>query len=137
MSDPIHEHERAIAEALLAEQEAPPPDAPRAPTPADPVPVEYPRVVANNRPLRDMTAEIVAVLHQANEPPRLFVQAGRLVRLRQDERGQAWLEPVTDLHLRHRLSQIADVVHTTGDHDQVWHVVPPLALMRDVLAMET
>jgi hypothetical protein len=94
-------------------------------------------ILGNNRPLRDISAEIVALLHRANEPPRLFVQAGRLVRLRQDERGQAWLEPVTDLHLRHRLSQIADVVHASGAHDQVWHVVPPLALLRDVLAMET
>ena len=94
-------------------------------------------MVANNRQLRDVTAEIVALLHRANEPPRLFVQAGRLVRLRQDEQGQAWLEPVSDLHLRHRLSQIADVVYATSDPDQVWHVIPSLALMRDVLARET
>src|SRR5689334_16565291 len=111
MSDPIHEHAQAIAAALLAEQEAPPADTPPALPPADAGPVEYPRVVTNNRQLRDVTAEIVALLHRANEPqPYLFVQAGSLVRLRQDERGQAWLEPVTDLHLRHRLSQIADVV---------------------------
>jgi hypothetical protein len=138
MIDPIAKQEQAIAEALLAEQEAPSPDAPPAPPPADPVPVEYPRLVANNRQLRDVTAEIVALLHRANAPqPRLFVQAGRLVRPRENERGQAWLEPVTDLHLRHRLSQIADVVQASGAHDQVWHVVPSLAFMRDILAMES
>src|SRR5262245_4945265 len=136
MSDPITKHQQAIAEALIAEQEAPTADAPQAPPPADPLPVAYPMILGNNRPLRDITAEIVTLLHQANEPPRLFVQAGRLVRLRQDERGQAWLEPVTDLHLRYRLSQIADVVQASSAHDQVWHVVPPLALMRNVLAME-
>jgi len=136
MSDPIAKHEQAIAEALLAEQGAAPPDAPHAPPPADPLPVAYPVILGNNRPFRDITGEIVALLHQANEPqPHLFVQAGRLVRLRQDERGQAWLEPVTDLHLRHRLSQIADVVQVSGD--QVWHVVPSLAFMRDILAMES
>jgi hypothetical protein len=31
MSDPIAKQEKAIADALLAEQEAPPPDAPPAP----------------------------------------------------------------------------------------------------------
>src|SRR5262245_58069587 len=116
MSDPIAKQEQAIAEALLAEQAAPATDASPAPPPADPIPVAYPMILGNNRPFRDITAEIVALLHQANEPqPRLFVQGGRLVRLRQDERGQVWLEPVTDLHLRHRLSQIADVVQASGD----------------------
>src|SRR5438876_5556791 len=135
MADPIYDPGRAIADALLAEQ--PDPDAvPHAPPPAA-APVEYPQVIVNNRPLREITADIVQVLQTTNTPPVLFMQAGRLVRLRQDERGQAWLEPVTDLHLRHRLSQIADVVQTTGNHDQVWHVVPSLALLRDVLAMET
>src|SRR4029453_6165814 len=104
-----------------------------APPPAAPVPIEYPRIVTNNRPMRDVTAEIITLLHRANTPqPRLFVQGGRLVRLRQDEGGQALLEPATDLTLRHRLSQIADVVQVTGD--QVWHVVPSLAFLRDILA---
>ena len=45
---------------------------------------------------------------------------------------------MTELHLRHRLSQVADVVHVTGaHHEQSWHVFPSLSLMRDVLAMET
>src|SRR4030095_6487633 len=105
MSDPIHEQEKAIAEALLGEQDLPAADAPPAPPPADPVPVAYPMILGNNRPFRDITAEIVTLLHQANEPPRLFVQAGRLVRLRQDERGQAWLEPVAGPHLRRQPSQ--------------------------------
>src|SRR5207302_1847932 len=64
-------------------------------------------------------------------------QAGHLVRLRQDERGQVWLEPVSELHLRRRLSLVANVVHATGAHnEQVWHVFPSLTLMRDVLAMD-
>ena len=45
---------------------------------------------------------------------------------------------MTDLHLRHRLSQVADVVQVSGaHHEQSWHVFPSLSLMRDVLAMET
>src|SRR5262245_64875400 len=116
MVDPLREHQQAIAEALLAE----PPDqealrpVPDAAAPDDAVPVEYPRVIVNNRPLRDITAAIVHVLETTNTPPVLFMQAGRLVRLRQDERGQAWLEPVTDLHLRRGLTKVADVVHVCG-----------------------
>src|SRR6266699_3901595 len=135
MVDPIREQEQAIVDALLAEQ--PDQDAvPHAPPPAA-APVEYPRVIVNNRPLREITAEIVQVLQTTNAPPLLFLQAGRLVRLRQDERGQAWLEPVTDLHLRRRLTQVADVVHVSGDQaEHAWHVFPSLTLLRDVLAME-
>src|SRR5262249_45639136 len=138
MVDPMREQEQAIANALLAEppaQDAPGPiRAGVAPDAA--VPGEYPRVIVNNRPLREITAEIVQVLQSTNIPPVLFLQAGRLVRLRQDERGQAWLEPVTDLHLRRRLTQVADVVHVSGaPAEQAWHVFPSLTLLRDVLAM--
>jgi hypothetical protein len=140
MVDPIRDQDRAIVEALLAEP--PEPDPPGYGAEAAPLPaqegIEYPRVIVNNRPLRDLTADIVEVLDRANHPPRLFIQAGRLVRLRQDERGQSWLEPMTDLHLRHRLSQVADVVQVSGGRgEQVWHVFPSLSLMRDVLSMET
>src|SRR5712691_8763457 len=125
MVDPIPNQEQAIAEALLAEQETSGADVPHALSPPAPALVEFPRVMVNNRPLREITADIVQVLHTANTPPRLFVQAGQMVRLRQDERAQAWLEPVTDLHLRHRLSHIADVVHVTGEQgEHAWHVFP-------------
>jgi hypothetical protein len=135
MVEPIRDQEQAIADALLAEQE----DTPHYATQPQlaPAPVELPQVIVNNRPLREITADIVQVLQTANSPPHLFVQAGQLVRLRQDERGHVWLEPVTELHLRRRLSLVADVVHATGVHnEQVWHVFPSLTLMRDVLAMD-
>src|SRR6266436_3896725 len=131
MVDPQRDQDQAIVDALLAEQEThhTGQDAAGA--------IEFPQVVVNNRPLREITAEIVAVLDTANSPPVLYVQAGQLVRLRQDERSHVWLEPVTELHLRRRLSQVADVVHATGAHnEQIWHVFPSLTLMRDVLVME-
>jgi DNA polymerase-1 len=128
MHHPDHDPDRSIVDALLrdSEQEA-----------ADASPEgAYPQVVTNNRPLREVTAEIVQVLHQTNDPPHLFVQAGRLVRLRHGERG-AWIEPVQEYALRRRLSQVADVVHASGDGEQTWHTYPSLSLMRDVLAMDT
>src|SRR5215471_3123691 len=140
MVDPMREQAQAIADALLAEP--PDQDALRPVhtevAPADAIPGEYPQVIVNNRPLREITAEIVQVLQSTNTPPVLFLQAGRLVRLRQDERGQTWLEPVTDLHLRRRLTQVADVVHVSGaPAEHAWHVFPSLTLLRDVLALES
>jgi DNA polymerase-1 len=136
--DPRRDQEEAIADALLAEQETSGADVPHDPPPLPQDPIEFPRVIVNNRPLREITADIVGILHTANSSPVLYVQAGQLVRLRQDERGHVWLEPVTELHLRRRLSQVADVVHATGVHaEQVWHVFPSLTLMRDVLVMES
>ena len=46
-----------------------------------------PEVVANGRPLPDITAEGVAALVAANTPPVLFVRQGSLARVRADERG--------------------------------------------------
>src|SRR2546428_817415 len=125
--DPRRDQEEAIADALLTEQETSGADVPHDPPHLPQDPIEFPRVIVNNRPLREITAEIVAVLDTTNSPPVLYIQAGQLVRLRQDERSHVWLEPVTELHLWRRLSQVADVVHATGAHnDQIWHVFPSL-----------
>ena len=115
MVEPIRDQEQAIADALLAEQENTPYQAPQ--PHHELAPTELPQVIVNNRPLREITADIVQVLSTANSPPHLFVQAGQLVRLRQDERDHVWLEPVTEIHLRRRLSLVADVVHATGVHN--------------------
>jgi hypothetical protein len=50
--------------------------------------------------------------------------------------GHVWIEPLTEMHLRHRLTQVADVVHASQDGEQHWHVWPSLSLMRDILAMD-
>jgi hypothetical protein len=129
MIPPPDDQERALADALLYESQAMPLDAERPP--------DLPRIITNNRPLRDITAEIMEVLERTNDPPVLFVQGGRLVRLRQDDRGHTWLEPVNEYMLRRRVTHIADVVHASGDGEHHWHVFPSLSLMRDLLAMDT
>ena len=127
MTNPELDPERRIADAILNEAD-PPSD-------VEPTP-EFPQVVTNNRPLRDITADIVDVLRQTNDPPVFFTQSGRLVRLRYNERGH-WIEPVNEYALRRRLTQVADVVHRSGDGENHWHVFPTLSLMRDILAMDT
>ena len=125
MPDP----DQALVDALLFEAQA------AADTPE--TDAALPRVVMNNRPLRVITANVVRVLEYANDPPVLFVQSGRIVRLRRDERGQrTWIEPVTDIILRRRLTQVADVVRESGDGERRWHVFPSRSVLLDVLAMD-
>ena len=63
MVEPIRDQEQAIADALLAEQDAPHPTCHTQPH-SEPEPVEFPQVIVNNRPLREITAEIVQVLRR-------------------------------------------------------------------------
>src|SRR5262245_43048243 len=58
------DQERALADALLFESQAMPLDAERPP--------DLPRIITNNRPLRDITADIMEVLERTNDPPVLF-----------------------------------------------------------------
>jgi DNA polymerase-1 len=129
MTDPLPDQHRRIADALLEDTQ----DA----SPSADLPVNFPRVIVNNRPLRALTADIVQVFQRTNDPPVLFVQANRLVRVRRDNQGQVWCEPLTELHLRRRLTQVADVVAASQDGEQFWHVFPSLSVLRDVLAMDT
>ena len=127
MTHPEFDPEQRIADAILNEADASPD--------VEPAP-EFPKIITNkNQPLRALLADIVDVLQQTNDPPALFVQSGRLVRLRDNERGH-WIEPVAEYALRHRLTQVADVVHESGDGEHHWHVFPTLSLMRDILAMD-
>jgi len=123
-SDP----DQALVDALLYEAQV------ASNTPE--IDTERPLVVMNNRPLRSITANVVRVLEHTNHPPVLFVQSGRIVRLRRDERGQAWIEPSLDIILRRRLTQVADVVRESGDGERRWHVFPSRSVLLDVLAMD-
>ena len=127
MTNPEPDPQQRIADAILNEADQAPDVEPAH---------EFPQVITNNRPLRDISADIIEVLAQTNDPPVFFTQSGRLVRLRYNERGH-WIEPVNEYALRRRLTQVADVVHRSGDGENHWHVFPTLSLMRDILAMDT
>src|SRR5262245_1766400 len=59
-----------------------------------------PAVDVSQRPLRDVTGDAVAALHDANDPPAIFVQSSRLVRVRRDEHNRPFVEQLTDAALR-------------------------------------
>ena len=126
----IPDPDQALVDALLFEAQAA--------TDTPEIDAERPLVIMNNRPLRVITANVVRVLEHTNYPPVLFVQSGKIVRLRRDERGQkTWIEPATDIILRRRLTQVADVVRESGDGERRWHVFPSRSVLLDVLAMDT
>jgi hypothetical protein len=93
-----------------------------------------PEVVANGRPLPDITAEGVAALVAANTPPVLFVRQGSLARVRADERGRPIIDRVTEALLRHQLARAAQFVKVRK-RDETIPVPPPPEVVQDVLAL--
>gem|GEM_PF-546096 len=94
--------------AQKAANMAPPTDPP-ADTPAPPTrPAKRPDIVHNGRQLDGLAAEALDALMAANEPPTLFVRAGQLARLRQDEETRPIIEALRTEHMRLALAEAAD-----------------------------
>jgi len=95
---------------------------------------ELPKIVVNNRHLREVTAEALSALAARNDPPELFVRAGRLVRVREDENGIPEIQVMEDNHVKGRLARVADFVRTTEKGET--RVNPPDWTVKDVQALE-
>jgi hypothetical protein len=90
----------------------------------------FTKIVVNNRQLPDVTAEAIEALAARNNPPEIFVRAGRLVRVREDENGTPEIQPMDDPHIKGRLARVADYVRTTEKGET--KVIPPDWLVKDV-----
>jgi hypothetical protein len=95
---------------------------------------ELPKIVVNNRHLREVTAEAIKALEARNEPPEVFVRAGRLVRVREDENGVPEIQTMEDSHVKGRLARVADFVRNTEKGET--KVNPPDWTVKDVLALD-
>ena len=91
---------------------------------------ELPKIVVNNRQLPEVTAEAIAALAARNDPPEIFVRAGRLVRVREDENGIPEIQILEDSHIKGRLARVASYVRTTEKGET--KVIPPDWLVKDV-----
>ena len=97
-----------------------------------------PIIQTNSRYLRQVTADAMAALCQANQPPSFFVRSGELVRVKWDEQHHPKIEPITDIALRGRLDRVANFVvqrtykKTTYEEPHI----PPIEVVKDILAME-
>jgi hypothetical protein len=67
-----------------------------------------PVIQVNGRQLRDVVAEAWEAVPTANDPPFLFRGGGRILRQRELEGGQTWLEPITSVGLFGVLIRVAD-----------------------------
>ncbi len=101
-------------------------------TPLAPAVAPKPRITVNSRHLDEIAAEIVGHLDAANEPPTLFVRAGRPTRIRADEHDRPLIETLDTEHLRLRAAEVARFVRTT--RDGATPVSPPLDAIRAILA---
>jgi hypothetical protein len=92
----------------------------------------------NNRELRDISAEAIAALQHANDPPVLFVRSGQAVHVVSDELGRHTIVEASEAFLRGRMTRSADFRRLVHDKNRQPHypaVNPPIDTVRDVLAL--
>ena len=92
---------------------------------------DRPQVVARGRQLRDIVADTWQAVLASNDPPRLFVRGGVLVRVKHDEAG-ARLETLDEAATYGLLARVGDWVQVTDEGAEV--VFPPHDVARDLLA---
>jgi hypothetical protein len=96
-------------------------------------------IKTNNRHLRDVTADTLEALETSNNPPEMFVRAGALVRVREDEHGTPQIQNMDLNHVRGRADRCADFVRITkqGDNWIKTRVNPPEIVVKDLMALPT
>ena len=99
--------------------------------PSAPEKTGLPRIQINNRQLRDTTAEAIAALHAANDPPKIFMRIGQLCQVKTDEDGHPSIEILKETGVKHYLTQAADFIR---QDKEVTNVSPPKVLAQDILA---
>jgi hypothetical protein len=92
-------------------------------------------IQVNNRHLRDVTAEALEALEAHNDPPEVFVRAGRLVRIREDENGVPEIQIMEDSHVKGRLARVADFIRIT--EKGATKVNPPDWTVKDIQALDS
>ncbi len=108
-----------------------PPDGPDAD--GDPEGGGVPAIVVNDRQLPAVTADGLAALAAANDPPALFRHGGHLARLRLPAGRPPLLEALAEPAARGELARAATWV-ATQRHAPPLNVSPPLEVVKDLLA---
>jgi len=90
-----------------------------------------PAIQINNRQLRNTTAEAIAALVGANDPPEIFMRLGQLCQIKTDEDGHPSIEFLKETGIKYRLTQAADFIR---QDKEVTSVSPPKVLAQNILA---
>src|ERR1035438_8442346 len=91
-----------------------------------------PNIQANDRQLREVTNESLAALRAFNNPPSIFVRAGKPVCIHKEETGRHIIIDATDRIIRNRLTRAADFYEITMDGFR--KCSPPMDMVKDILA---
>lgn len=90
-------------------------------------------MVVSNKQLAALRAEAVQRLQQVNDPPVVFQRRRELVRYRADATGEPYLETLTEISMRGRLTDVADFVAESAT-GACTAAIPPRALCEDLVA---
>ena len=91
-------------------------------------------VPISGRHLRDQADDALNALLATNEPPRMFVRTGMLVRVLQDEDGQPTIDDLTTDSMRGLLARAANFMRLVGGGHWV-PASPPADVVRDLLTL--
>lgn len=96
-----------------------------------------PRIYVSNRQLRDLTADAVAAMVTANDPPVIFTRGAAPTRIVRSDVGHPSCEILKTDSVLHVLSRVANWV-TPGAEEgaEPRNVFPPTAVAKDLLARE-
>lgn len=94
-----------------------------------------PDIFITNRPMKDIAADALVTLVDANDPLSIFVRSLSLVRVNVSDKGFTVIQQLQESHLRGHMARAAHFKKTykSGDHR---HVPPPVEIVRDILAMQ-
>jgi hypothetical protein len=95
-----------------------------------------PFIQANDRQLPEITAAAVDALSEWNDPPRMFIRAGELVRIDVDEHGRPVIRSMLENRVRWALGQAVDFVtiETRRKGPIITPTIPPMPVARNILA---
>jgi hypothetical protein len=95
-----------------------------------------PKIVMNDKVLNEKTAEAIDALQVMNDPPRLFVRAGRLVRVERDEHNRPVIQTLNKAAIRGELDRAAHWVLYKPDKKEgvvETYVTPGEAIAEDLM----
>lgn len=95
-------------------------------------------IIVNDRALELLAGDVAAAIDETNDPPRVFVRGGRLVRVRPDERHRPSIEALSAVSLRHyaALAATYNIVRMTTDGERRRETFPPKDAVVDLLERE-
>jgi hypothetical protein len=96
--------------------------------------VGLPIIVVTNRFLREKTADTIAAVEQANNPPQIFERSGHIVRIGHDEFGAPYIETLTESACRGFLERAGNYVRANDKGETIPLPAPPLDIVRDFMS---